>query len=132
MSRQIPLIGYIGDVKQDGGYDVTVKTADGITVGKYEMDAQGQPITPEGAKYQVVLFTGSGITFDQNLIVAKVGESVEVVLSSSIERFDIVSGADDLAAVGLAFGTGADKNKIVGTIVDADVPTTIVVEVAEH
>lgn len=47
MSRQIPLIGYIGDIKQDGGYDVTVKTADGITVGKYEMDDQGQPVVKD-------------------------------------------------------------------------------------
>lgn len=172
MSRQIPLIGHVGDIKLDGGYDVTVKTADGIIVGKYEMDSDGKPIVkdyvesntgknkvyitdndgknavkplsdfamagdiPTVPGYQAIRFyyqdSGDGLyTYLMGTYFFKVGDTVSIQFCGGDYNLTIIGGdTTEFAAIGLGVGTGDDSTKIVGTVIAAEVPLTLAIQLA--
>jgi len=131
MSRQIPLLGYIGDIKEDGSYDVTVKTADGIEVGKYEMSAEGKPIEKEGNKYYGFYVTGAGVVvtingkllpagdegYLQTTILAKVGDTIKIEISSdhALEDYSFQGCEEYIAGTGLSISD--DYKSVSGTLV---------------
>ena len=47
MSRQINLLGIVGEPGQDGSYDIQVRTTDGLPVGTFKIDENGQPVVKE-------------------------------------------------------------------------------------
>lgn len=47
MSRQINLLGIVGEPGQDGSYDIQVRTTDGLPVGTFKIDENGQPVVKD-------------------------------------------------------------------------------------
>ena len=47
MPRQINLLGIVGEPGQDGSYDIQVRTTDGLPVGTFKIDENGQPVAKD-------------------------------------------------------------------------------------
>lgn len=47
MPRQINLLGIVGEPGQDGSYDIQVRTTDGLPVGTFKIDENGQPVVKD-------------------------------------------------------------------------------------
>lgn len=47
MSRQINLLGIVGEPGQDGSYDIQVRTTDGLPVGTFKIDENGHPVVKD-------------------------------------------------------------------------------------
>lgn len=58
MARQINLLGIIGEPNQDGSYDIQVRTTDGLPVGTFKVDENGQakPISGYAPAYWLMDF----------------------------------------------------------------------------
>lgn len=103
MSRQINLLGIVGEPGQDGSYDIQVRTTDGLPVGTFKVDASGQakPISGYAPAYWLMDFheittahiyditiNGESVldAFENiTVFIAKEGDEIEITLGEGYE-----------------------------------------------